>query len=72
MDHYIINKNPQYNGDHEVHNATKGCNYLPSIENQVSIGNFVNCQQAVAQAKSNWPNNRINGFYWCANACHTT
>ncbi len=43
MDHYIINKNPQYNGDHEVHNATKGCNYLPSIENQVSIGNFVNC-----------------------------
>ncbi|AKQ32262.1 MULTISPECIES: hypothetical protein [Acinetobacter] len=72
MDHYIINKNPQYNGDHEVHNATKGCNYLPSIENQVSIGNFVNCQQAVAQAKSNWPNNRINGCYWCANACHTT
>lgn len=72
MDNYIINKNAQYNGDHEVHNATRGCNYLPSIENQISLGNFVNCQQAVAQAKLNWPNNRINGCYWCANACHTT
>ncbi|MGN2485872.1 hypothetical protein [Acinetobacter calcoaceticus] len=72
MDNYIINKNPQYNGDHEVHNATKGCNYLPSIENQISLGNFNNCQQAVAQAKSNWPTHRINGCYWCANACHTS
>ncbi|NAR53149.1 hypothetical protein [Acinetobacter haemolyticus] len=72
MDKYIINKNAQLNGDHEVHNVTRGCNYLPNLENQITLGNFSTCQQAVAHAKSNWPNNRINGCYWCATACHTS
>jgi len=72
VDQYIINKNSQSNGDHEVHNKTKGCSYLPALENQIVIGNFSNCQQAVTQAKSSWPNNRINGCYWCSTACHTS
>lgn len=40
VDQYIINKNSQSNGDHEVHNKTKGCSYLPALENQIVIGNF--------------------------------
>lgn len=72
MDQYIINRNAQSNGDNEVHNITRGCSYLPALENQIVIGNFSNCQQAVAQAKLNWPNNKINGCYWCSTACHTS
>jgi len=72
MDKYIINKNQQSNGDHEVHNASKGCSHLPALENQIVIGTFANCYQAVASAKSNWSKNRINGCYWCATSCHTS
>ncbi len=35
MPNYIINKNSQPNGDHEVHNATTGCSYMPNVENQI-------------------------------------
>ncbi len=72
MPHYIINKNAQSNGDHEVHNTTSGCSYMPNIENQIGLGYHVNCQGAVADAKSRWPNNRINGCYYCCNMCHTS
>lgn len=41
MDKYIINKNQQTNGDHEVHNVNKGCSYLPALENQIVLGNLV-------------------------------
>ncbi|WP_027848784.1 hypothetical protein [Marinospirillum minutulum] len=72
MDRFIINKNQQTNGDHEVHNATTGCSHMPSLENQIDLGLHNTCQQAVAEAKLRWPNNRIDGCYYCANACHTS
>ncbi|MGO2207474.1 MAG: hypothetical protein ACTH4R_13440 [Staphylococcus xylosus] len=62
MPNYIINKNSQRNGDHEVHNTTAGCSYMPNTENQVGLGYHENCQGAVAEAKRKWPNNRINGL----------
>ena len=71
MNKYILNKNSQSNGDHEV-NVTRGCSYLPAVENRLDIGNFTNCQQAIIQAKTNWPGHSINGCYYCANACHTS
>jgi len=72
MHRFVINTNPQVNGDHEVHNMTLGCNYLPHVNNQRDLGYHVTCQQAVAYAKQQWPQNKINGCYYCANACHTT
>ncbi|QIR94027.1 hypothetical protein FR729_13585 [Vibrio alginolyticus] len=72
MPNYIINKNQQTNGDHEVHDATNGCSYMPNIENQVSLGSHSSCHYAVAHAKAKWPNNRINGCYYCCNPCHTS
>lgn len=73
MPKYIINKNPQpKNGDHEVHNLTAGCSHLPLPVNQIDLGYHNNCQGAVAHAKSKWPGDRINGCYYCSNACHTT
>ena len=70
MAYFYINSNEQENGDHEVH--TTGCSHPPEPENRVEIGNYDYCWQAVNEAKRRWPNNRINGCYYCSNSCHTT
>ncbi|RMH94500.1 hypothetical protein EBB59_02135 [Lysobacter pythonis] len=71
MPKFILNANPQTNGDHEVHNVTIGCTYMPAASNQIDLGYHADCQGAVAEAKRRWPNSRINGCFYCANACHT-
>jgi hypothetical protein len=72
MAQFIINKNAQSNGDHEVHDTTAGCAYLPRPENQIELGLHSSCHGAVALARQKWPNHRINGCYYCCHACHTT
>lgn len=72
MPRYVINKNQQSNGDHEVHNATTSCIYMPNNENQIDLGYHNSCQEAVSHAKVKWPNNKINGCYYCCRACHTS
>ena len=72
MPRFIINKKAQKNGDHEIHNATKGCSYMPATENQIDLGVHTTCHGAVAQAKQAWPKNRVNGCYYCCNSCHTS
>lgn len=72
MPQFIVNKNRQNNGDHEVHNKTAGCLYMPLLENQVSAGTHDSCTGAVAAVKHTNPTLRINGCYYCCNACHTS
>lgn len=72
MSFFIVNKNTQANGDHEVHNTSAGCSYMPNSENQIDLGSHSSCFEAVSQAKINWPNNRINGCFFCCKACHTS
>jgi hypothetical protein len=72
MQEYIINNNEQPNGDHEVHNASTGCSFMPNIENQIKLGYHANCHEAVAKAKGAWPTDRINGCYYCCTPCHTS
>lgn len=72
MARFIINKNAQRNGDHEVHNASTGCSYMPAAGNQIDLGDHASCHGAVAAAKKTWPNNQINGCYYCCSACHTS
>lgn len=69
---FVINKNAQENGDHEVHNASTGCSYMPNPQNQIDLGTHTNCHGAVAEAKSRWPDHRINGCYYCCRECHTS
>lgn len=69
MARYCVNRNAQANGDHEVHNLTTGCNFLPDIANQKSLGEHSSCQSAVREAKQTYP--QSNGCYYCCNACHT-
>lgn len=72
MPRFIINTNAQSNGDHEVHNASTGCSYMPYPQNREDLGEYPTCHGAVTYAKRKWPNTRINGCYYCCNACHTT
>lgn len=67
---YVINKNAQSDGYHEVHN-TSTCSYLPNTENQINLGYFNNCSDAIRAAKNSYPSNNIDGCYYCCNACHT-
>ncbi len=67
MKDYYVNKNPQSNGDHEVHH--EDCNYLPSVENRRYLGLFSNCSGAVQESKKTYP--RSNGCYFCSRECHT-
>jgi hypothetical protein len=71
MAHYIINKNAQTTGEHEVHNETSNCRFLPLQGNRISLGHHENCHRAVTEAKRIFPYNKIDGCYFCANSCHT-
>lgn len=71
MGSYYLNKNRQTNGDYEVHTGT--CSWLPDAVKREYLGEFVHCRDAVAEAKRRYPTwYRINGCYFCCNACHTT
>ena len=75
MFRYIRNANQQDSkrgSDYEVHN-TFLCNYLPNVDNQIILGQFNNCYDAVAYAKKSSPvlSEDINGCYWCCSSCHT-
>ena len=72
MPDFIVNKNAQSNGDHEVHNATNPCSYMPQPENQISAGRHPTCAGAVQEVKQANPTARVNGCAYCAPACHTS
>ena len=67
MAFYYVNKNAQANGDHEVHKD--GCEYLPTINNRIHLGDFTNCRDAVLTARTYY--RRVNGCFYCSRACHT-
>jgi hypothetical protein len=69
MPNYIVNHNAQGNGDHEVHDKTAGCIFMPAINNQKDLGWHSNCSSAVKEAKKTYW--QSNGCYYCCNACHT-
>lgn len=52
-----MNKNAQSNGDHEVH--AEGCVYMPAPANEVYLGEFTSCQDAVKEAKRQYT--QVNG-----------
>ncbi len=73
MPQYIVNKNAQFNGDHEVHVTPRSaCSspHYPNLENQEWLGEHSTCHGAVREAR-NRGYVKANGCYYCANACHT-
>ncbi|XMO86758.1 hypothetical protein AAFN75_00335 [Algibacter sp. AS12] len=67
MTSYYVNKKAQANGDHEVHK--RGCSFIPNEENQVYLGLFNNCPDAIKEAKKHYA--QSNGCYYCSAYCHT-
>lgn len=72
MPNFILNSNAQSNGDHEVHNTTTGCSYMPAASSQIDLGWHSDCHGAVTEAKRRYPHNKVNGCYYCATDCHTS
>ncbi|KKO44796.1 hypothetical protein WG68_13200 [Arsukibacterium ikkense] len=70
MARYIVNKNAQSTGEHEVHNVNT-CQYLPNVENQISLGEHATCQSAVQEAYRKFPGYKFDGCYYCSLSCHT-
>lgn len=68
MKKYYVNNNAQSNGDHEVHN--QDCPYLSSIISKKYLGEFSNCEDAVAEAKKTY--SESDGCKTCSEACHTS
>jgi hypothetical protein len=67
MPNYLVNRQPQTTGEHEVHETT--CGHLPDISNQEPLGWFSTCQQAVVEARRRYRN--VDGCFWCSRSCHT-
>ena len=68
MVEYYVNRNAQDNGDHEVHKSD--CEYLPNVNNRQYLGCFLNCTDAVREAKKYYV--QSNGCYCCSPECHTS
>lgn len=45
MPMYYVNKVPQANGDHELHQL--GCAFMPSQQSALCLGTFSSCHEAV-------------------------
>ncbi len=58
---YYVNKNSQWNWDHEVH--TTGCSWLPKTENRIYLWDVPGCRSAVTEAKKYY--SQSNGCYYC-------
>jgi len=67
MAQYYLNRNAQPTGEHEVH--TSICPFLPALSNRIYLGEFINCADAVKEARKYY--NNVDGCYYCCPACHT-
>lgn len=65
MPEFCVNKN----SDHEVHDLSASCSFLPDPVNRQALGFHASCHGAVQAAKTYFSS--ANGCYHCANACHT-
>lgn len=68
MPMYIVNTQPQANGDHEVHKSD--CNHRPQPHNSRFLGFFETCRAAVDEAKKIYL--QSNGCFYCSRECHTS
>ena len=66
MKRYYLNMNPQPNSDHEVHK--EGCRFLPEEHNQIFLGTFNNCSEALKEAMKTYL--LSDGCKFCIPECH--
>jgi len=69
MPNFCVNMNAQSNGDHEVHDLSANCSFLPTPVNRQALGDHATCHGAVQAARSYY--SQVNGCYYCATDCNT-
>ena len=67
MAYYYVNRNAQPTGEHEVHK--EGCPTPPNPENQLGLGYYNTCAEAVVAATAYFSN--VDGCANCVPECHT-
>jgi hypothetical protein len=68
MDKYIISENPLPTGVHEIHNASKTCEALPTSDQSMLIGYFATSDLAYKRARMNWPTSKVKCCEQCCTA----
>ena len=68
MIHYLINKNADMNGRHEIH-KTNICEHLPDLKNREDLGWFCSDVEALRCAMIRG-NLKADGCYYCCNDIH--
>lgn len=63
---YYVNRDTQDNDDHIVHKT--GCWQAPVVDNRLYLGVFLNCRDAVREAKEFYP--QSNGCDQCCRKGH--
>lgn len=71
MSFYIVNKNAQRTGEHEIHLRDGGCGHMPLPENRIDLGWHEGCHSAVKSAKNTYPSHEFDGCAYCVPVCHT-
>lgn len=66
MELYIVNRNAQPTGEHEVH--TSSGEHAPSINNRINLGFFHNSSEAIREAKKYY--NNVDGCFYCCPENH--
>ena len=72
MPNYIVNKNAQSNGDHEVHVTPRSSCPSPDYplpQNRVDLGLHATCHEAVQEAKRQGYT-LADGCFHCSLPCH--
>lgn len=64
---YIVNRNEQATGEHEVHRLDT-CNRLPEPANRVPLGEHYSCTSALEAARKIYRNS--DGCWYCSAECH--
>ena len=70
MSMYAINRNPQPNGELEMHNIDI-CGHLPDEDNRIYLGHFISSLDALEHARERFPDANIDGCWFCSPEAHT-
>ncbi len=68
METYILNRNPQSTGEHEVHKMNCENPHLPKPENRIDLGWHPNCKSAIVEARKHFI--KVNGCAECCSECN--
>ena len=69
MSNYYFNIYADINGYYEVH--SEDCSFLPSELNRQYLGIYSSCEDAISYARTNYPDKKFDGCYYCCRECHT-